>query len=89
MAVSMVGDRARGLGDGGKPEIGADGNRRVELEDGQQQGRHQRAAADARQADDRANAESTQYSQQVHGVPKFACCGRAQAGRDCTKRLYI
>ena len=69
MTGAVVRCRADHLGDGGKPQVGADGNRRVQLEDRQQQRGHQRPAAHAGHADDGAHAEPAHHRNQIHEFP--------------------
>ena len=60
----MVGGTLAGagnLGGGRKREIGPDGNRGIDPEQQGQQGRHQRAAADAGQADQQADCKPGCY----------------------------
>jgi hypothetical protein len=66
--VALVRHGAARLGDGGKPEVGADGHCRVQPECADEQRRHQRAAAHAGQPDDRADAEAAQNRQSIHAL---------------------
>ena len=49
---------AGGLGDGRIEQVGADGGRRVDVEQQDEQRGHQRATADAGQADDDADGKA-------------------------------
>jgi hypothetical protein len=64
----MVGDMmppAPGrLGDGGIEEVGADRHLRGNAETRDEQGRHQRAAADAGQPDEQADGEASRHERQ-------------------------
>jgi len=55
--VEAVDGRARRLGGGGVEPVGADGRGRVDAEQQDQQRRHQRAATNAREADDKPDDE--------------------------------
>ncbi len=66
MPVAVVRPGAAALGDGGKPQVGADGHRRVQLEHADQERRHQRAAAHAGHADDGADAEAAGHCDPIH-----------------------
>jgi hypothetical protein len=60
MAVTVMRPAAARFGEGGKPQVGADGDGGVELEHAHQQRRHQRAAADTGHADDGADQRRQQ-----------------------------
>ena len=66
MAVALVRQRAARLGDGGEPQIGADRHRRVELEDADQQRRHQRAPTDPGEPDDGSDPEAAGDGNPIH-----------------------
>ena len=65
-AVVLMDRAADHLGQGGEPEVGADRRGRRDAEQQHQDRRHQRAAADAGHADDRADAEAGERVQAVH-----------------------
>ena len=61
--------RGEELGDGGEPEVGADGCRRCDTEEEQQQQqqrRHQGVATDTGEADDEAGCGAGDDEHQVH-----------------------
>ena len=59
-AEPAVPERPERLEDRAVEDVGADGVTRLEAEDDDQDGRHQRAASDACEADDQAEAETRQ-----------------------------
>src|ERR1700761_8411912 len=60
---------ADGLGGGGIEEVGADGGRRVNAEQQDQQRRHQRAAAHARHANQEADTETGSHIERISHKP--------------------
>ncbi len=62
----------RQLGDRGKPQIGADGRRRGDTKDQEEDRRHQRAAADAGQADRQAGHCARHYLCPIHVYLSFS-----------------
>ena len=73
-AHAVVHRAAHHLGDRGKPQVGADGRSRADAEQQHQDRRHQRAAADAGDADHHPHAKAGQCVEPVHG---FSPAGRA------------
>ena len=74
--------RAAGLGRGGVEQVGADRRRGMDAEQQDEQRRHQRAAADAGHADQRADDEARKRIERIdrvkpiHGVvTRFGCGG--------------
>ena len=77
-AVETMNQRAVALGDRGVEKVGADGRRRRDPEYEDEDRRHQRAAANAREADERADDETGNGIQRVEGVKRI---GKGEHGR--------
>jgi hypothetical protein len=65
----MVTPAAGRLGDGGIEQVGADRHLRGHAETRDEQGRHQRPAADASQADQEADGEASRHERQQMELP--------------------
>src|SRR5579864_6419006 len=69
--VETVNQRAAGLGDAGVEKIGSDRGCRMNAEQQNEYRRHQRSAADARQADDGADREAGHDEQRIDVRKEF------------------
>ncbi len=65
MAVEAMHHRAGGLGGGSEQQVGADGGGRVDAEQQDEQRGHQRAAADAGEADDQTDEKARQRIERI------------------------
>jgi hypothetical protein len=75
VTADPMNQRAAGLGGGGVEKIGADGRRRVDAEQQDQQRRHERAAAHAGHTHQHAHAKSRQGIEQIERVHDSPGCG--------------
>ena len=78
VAVEPVHGGASGLGRGRVEQVGAHGGRRMDIEQQDEQGRHQRATADAGEADDDADGKAGKAVKRVNHPHRLSIASAAR-----------